>query len=250
MKKLIVANWKMNPTSFKEARNLLLGIKKLKNEKIAEVVICPPFVFIRELKSLGAGLKIGAQNCFFEEKGAFTGEVSLLMLKEAGVEYIISGHSERRKYFGETDELINKKVKALLKNGLKPILCVGETEKERKMGVAKEVIKRQLFKGLEKIDDWKLRIKNLSVAYEPVWAIGTGNPCLPKDAKEIFIFIKKLLEEKFGKETAKKIRIIYGGSVNGENAKGYIKESGMQGLLVGGASLDQKEFIKIVKNIR
>jgi len=250
MKKLIIANWKMNPVFFKEARNLFLGIKKLKNEKNTEVVVCPPFIFIQELKLLGAGLKTGAQNCFWEEKGAFTGEISFNMLKAMGVEYIILGHSERRKHFGETDGLINKKIKAVLEKGLNPILCVGETEKERKIGIAKKVIKNQLFKGLEGIKNWKFKIKNLSVAYEPVWAIGTGNPCMPKDAKEIFVFIQKNLKEKYGKETVKKIRIIYGGSVNGENARGYIKESGMQGLLVGGASLSQKEFIKIVKNIQ
>jgi len=250
MNKLIVANWKMNPVSFKEAKNLFFGIKKLKDEKKTEIVVCPPFVFIKELKDFKVDLKIGSQNCFWEDKGAFTGEISFSMLKEIGVEYIIIGHSERRKHFKETDEFINKKVRAILKSGLKPILCVGETEKERKAGITREVVKNQLLKCLENIEDWKLKIKNLSIAYEPVWAIGTGNPCLSKDAKDIFLFIQKFLKEKYTNKMAGKIRIIYGGSVNGGNAKGYIKESGMDGLLVGGASLDKKEFIKIVKNIQ
>lgn len=231
MKNLIVANWKMNPVSKKEALDIFEGIKNMAGEN-AEVVVCPPFVYLSELK----GLAIGAQNIYFEEKGAFTGEVSVAMLKDLGVEYVIIGHSERRKYFSETDEIINKKIKATLEAGLKVIFCIGETLEEMEAGRKEEVLERQLKAGLDRITDFA----NINIAYEPVWAIGTGNNCDVNEAKEALEFIKKNISA----ET----RILYGGSVKSENSAGYIREAGFNGLLVGGASLNPEEFIKIIKS--
>ncbi|MGB9598846.1 MAG: triose-phosphate isomerase, partial [Minisyncoccales bacterium] len=189
--KLIVANWKCNPTNLKKARKLFYSAKRgVKNIKNLEVVICPPFVWLSAFSfQLSANLKLGAQDCFWQE-GAFTGEVSARMLKDLGVDYVIVGHSERRKYFSETDEMINKKLKSALKAKLKPILCIGETEKERKRGKTSRVLKNQLKKALKNLTIGQFN--NLTIAYEPVWAIGTGNPCSPEDAKKALIFLKKI----------------------------------------------------------
>ena len=232
MENLIVGNWKLNPITKKEAEDLFEGIKKEIKGVKAEVVICPPFAWLSALK----GLTIGAQNCFWEEKGAFTGEISPAMLKDLGVEYVIIGHSERRKYFGETDEVVNKKIKAALSAGLKIIFCIGETVEERNAGKTEEVLKRQTQEGLKDIVD----IDNINVAYEPVWAIGTGNNCSVEETKISIEFIRKFVKP----ET----RIIYGGSVKSDNSEAYIKEAGANGLLVGGASLNAEEFVKIVKS--
>ena len=235
-KPLIVANWKMNPIALTEAERLFKDVKNgIKNIKNVEVVICPPFVCIQSLIKIGGNdLKLAAQNCFWEEKGAFTGEVSPKMLKDLGVEYVILGHSERRKYLGETDEMINKKIKTALKVGLKVIFCIGETEEDRKEGRTNEILNEQIKKGLNDISE----TENLTVAYEPVWAIGTGNSCDIKTAKATLDFIKKLINTP----------ILYGGSVDSKNAAGYIKEAGFNGLLVGDASLKTEEFINLVKN--
>ena len=227
MKPLIVANWKMNPQNLQGAKLLFdsvaNGIKNLKN---VEIVICPPFLYILNLKSQILNLKLGAQDCFWEEKGAFTGEVSPKMLKDLGrCDYVILGHSERRKYLKETDEMINKKIKAALKSDLTPILCIENIS--------------QLKKGTK--DLLRKEQKKLIIAYEPVFAIGTGKPCTPEKAKEMKTAIKKIIN--------KDISIIYGGSVNSQNAADYIKMAGFQGLLVGGASLNPAEFIKVVKNV-
>lgn len=232
MKNLIVANWKMNPANLEEAEELFGGIKNGAKETSAEVVICPPFVFLPLLK----GLTLGAQNIYFEEKGAFTGEISVSMLKDLGIKYVIIGHSERRKYFGETDETVNKKIKKALEAGLKIIFCVGETAQEREAEKTQEVLKRQVQEGLKDIID----IENIDVAYEPVWAIGTGNNCSVEQTKESIDFIRKFVKQD--------TRILYGGSVKSENSGAYVKEAGANGLLVGGASLVAKEFIKIVKS--
>lgn len=234
---LIVANWKMNPTSQKEAS--ALGGPALGGEN-TEVVICPPFVYLPVLK----GVTLGAQNCFFEEKGAFTGEISPLMLKGLGVEYVIIGHSERRKYFGETDESVNKKIKKSLEVGLKVIFCIGETEKERDDGKKNEVLERQLKIGLSGIEDFK----NINVAYEPVWAIGTGNNCSVEETRESIEFIRATLARHNAAALGGQMRILYGGSVKSENSRDYIKKAGANGLLVGGASLNAEEFVKIVKS--
>lgn len=214
----------------------------IKNIKGVETVICPPFIYLPLFK----GLTLGAQNCFWEEKGAYTGEVSALMLKNMGVEYVILGHSERRKYFEETDEEINKKVKSVLSAGLKIILCVGETDEERKKGKKTQVIKDQLIKGLEGVS--RAAMGDISIAYEPVWAIGTGNNCSVDETMTSVLFIRQTLSNLYNRETADKTRILYGGSVNGDNSGSYIKEALANGLLVGGASLKADEFLKIVKS--
>jgi triosephosphate isomerase len=245
--KLIVANWKMNPQSLNEAKKLFNSVKNWikRNSDILQnvrIIICPPFVYLSNIASSNfqyqtSNISLGAQDLFWEEKGAFTGEISPRMLKNLGVEYVIIGHSERRK-LGETDEMINKKLKAAIRAKLKPILCIGETEKERKLGKTFQVLKNQLKKALKGTSNIKLQTSNLIIAYEPVWAIGTGNPYKPEKAKEVLLFLKKIF----------KLPILYGGSVNSKIAKDYIK-FGFDGLLVGGASLNAKEFIEIIKNV-
>ena len=251
MKPLIIANWKMNPTTTKEAKKFFGDFKKeLKNIKNAEVVICPPFVYLATSdKRQATRIKLGGQDCFWEAKGAYTGEISPQILKDLGCQYVILGHSERRKYLGETNEMINKKIKTALKNRLRPILCVGETLEERKKGKTNQVIQRQLTKSLQNIQYPVSSIQYLTIAYEPIWAIRTGNPCLPQDAKEVGLFIRKILSKILGKKISESCRIIYGGSVNSKNAADYIKKAEMNGLLVGGASLSAKEFGRIVRSI-
>ena len=226
-KPLIVANWKCNPTTLAEAKRLLNSVKKgAKNIKNVEVVICPPFVYLATSnKQQATGIKLGAQDCFWEESGAFTGEVSPKMLRNLGLKYVIIGHSERRKNFKETDEIINKKIKAALKNNLQPILCIEKIS--------------QIKKALKGIS--KEKIKKIIVAYEPVWAIGTGRACGIPRARRVNLSIRKIL--------GKKISVLYGGSVSSQNAADFIKGAKFQGLLIGGASLDAKEFIKILKAV-
>jgi triosephosphate isomerase len=246
MKNLIVANWKLNPTTKKEAEEIFSGITlrlrsgQEKEGDKCEVVVCPPFVYISDLARLSSeALCVGGQNVFYEEKGAFTGEVSPAMLKNLGIEYVIIGHSERRKYFGETDETINKKIKKSLEAGLKVIFCIGETQEQHDAGEKNEVLEKQIKIGLAGVSDFVLRASDLVIAYEPVWAIGTGNNCGTDEAREAIEFIKKIS----GVE-----RILYGGSVKSENSGEYIKNAGANGLLVGGASLNAEEFIKIIKS--
>jgi triosephosphate isomerase len=248
IQKLIVANWKMNPQSLNEAKKLFNSVKNWikRNSDILQnvrIIICPPFVYLSNIASSNlrhqtSNISLGAQDLFWEEKGAFTGEISPIMLKNLGVKYVILGHSERRRTFGETDEMINKKLKAAIKAKLKPILCIGE--KRRKVGSRKyEEIRNQLKKALKIIPNSFFRLPDsLIIAYEPVWAIGTGNPSKPEDAKEVLLFLRKIV----------KFPILYGGSVNSKIAKDYIKV-GFNGLLVGGASLHSKEFIEIIKNV-
>jgi triosephosphate isomerase len=243
MRPLIVANWKLNPINQKEAKTLLDKIKRgIKNIKNADVVICPPFVYLSSLK----GLPLGAQNVYFEEKGAFTGEISALMLRDLKIDYVIIGHSERRKYFAETDEQINKKIKKSLSAKLKPILCVGETAEERDSNKRAEVLEKQITEGLKGVK--KEEIKNIVIAYEPVWAIGTGNNCSIDETMGSILFIRKIIAKLYKRETADNLRIIYGGSVKSENSGPYIKSAGANGFFVGGASLNADEFVKIVKS--
>jgi len=241
--KIIAGNWKMNPQTLEEVRKLFFkikkGIKKYSNIlQNVRIIICPPFVYLPLLLNWSRKLKIsfGAQNVFWEEKGAFTGEISPKMLKDLKVEYVILGHSERRRYFGETDENVNKKLKSVFKFKLKPILCIGETKRERKEGKTFRVLKREISLAVRGIKI--LERSKIIVAYEPIWAIGTGNPCDPETAKKVLIFLRKIL---------KKNKILYGGSVNSENARDYINV-GFDGLLIGGASLRPKEFIQIIRD--
>jgi triosephosphate isomerase len=239
MKPLIVANWKMNPQTMAEAELLFNSIQRgIKKSKNVEVVICPPFLYISNLKSQKSNLKLGAQDVFWERKGAYTGEVSPMMLKDLGCQYVIIGHSERRKYFGETEEMVNKKIKAVLRAKLKPILCIGETKEEKREGKTLGVLRIQIKKALKNLTIKELN--NLIIAYEPLWAIGRGTPCDPKEAKEVLLFLRKIF---------KKLLFLYGGSVNSKNAADYLKKAGFNGLLVGGASLSPREFIEIVRAV-
>ena len=247
-KKVIAGNWKMNMlpnetiTFFEELAPLV------KNTK-TEVIICAPYtdLFYAILSAQNTNIKIGAQNMHWEENGAYTGEISPQMLKSIGVEYVIIGHSERRQYFAETDETVNKKVKAAHNVGLKPIVCVGETLSQRESGKAKEIVTNQIKSGLK--DLTKNEIMSTIVAYEPIWAIGTGKTATKEDANETIKWIREELEKIYGKENADKVIIQYGGSVKSENAKELFEMSDIDGGLVGGASLKPDEFAKIVNAI-
>lgn len=240
-KPLIIANWKCNPTTSKEAEHLFVAIKKeIRNIKDAEVVICPPFVYLDLIKD---DFTKGGQNCYCENRGAYTGEISPLMLKNLACQYVIIGHSERRKYFQETDEIINRKVKTALKTRLRPVLCVGERVGDE-MGL---VVREQIEKDLAGIA--AARVREVIVAYEPVWAIGTGLPCSSDEAMRAALFIRKTLTKLYDRPIAEKIKILYGGSVTSQNAVDYIKGAMMNGLLVGQASLNATEFVKIVLKI-
>ncbi len=247
-KPLIAGNWKMYKTS-DQAVKLASGIKgSLKSFETADVVLCPAFTVLNAVYNVisDSSLQLGAQDLFWEKEGAFTGEVSPIMLKDCGCEYVIIGHSERRKYFHETDETINKKIKAALDVGLKPIVCVGETLEEREAGKTIEVIKHQLtgcFAGFN-IED----MLNVTIAYEPVWAIGTGKNATALQAEEAHRFIRTFIVEKFSQGVANTIRILYGGSVKPANIKELLNEKDVDGALVGGASLEVSSFVDIVKN--
>ncbi len=246
-KPLIAGNWKMHKTP-EEARTFASQLlEELKDEREVEVVVAPPFVSLLPVKEvLGEGpIKLAAQNVHWEKEGAFTGEVSPLMLNEIGCDYVIVGHSERRGYFGETDEMVNRKVKALLDVGLRPILCVGETLKEREEGKTFQVVEAQVRGGLKDLKAGEG--KELVVAYEPVWAIGTGRTATPHQAQEVQAFIRGILKELFGEEVARGIRILYGGSVKPENIAELMAEEDIDGALVGGASLKVDSFVRIVR---
>ena len=246
MRKIFVAgNWKMY-TSRSEATALVKGLAGLKGHKGLEVAVCPPFVYLPAVVEAvrGTTLKVGAQNCYFEPKGAFTGEVAPQMLVDVGCEYVILGHSERRHVLGETDALIAKKVVAALAAGLKVILCVGELLTERESGSTQSVVRRQTEAGLFGLTAEQM--KNITVAYEPVWAIGTGKTATPQDANEVHSFIRKLMAGKFGSEVAGGLTIQYGGSVKPENAFDLLSQSDIDGALVGGASLKADSFAAIV----
>jgi triosephosphate isomerase len=239
MSKLIIANWKMNPDSLAEAIDLA------KESDVEGLVICPPFPFLEEVAKVLKKAKLGAQDLFWEEAGAYTGEVSAAELKDVGVEYVIIGHSERRQNLGETDQMIAKKIAAAIKGGLKPILCVGETRAERDAGKTKEIVERELKIGTSLIENLKLKIENFVVAYEPIWAIGTGTPDTPENMLEMVEFIcKGIMNYELG---IKNVEVIYGGSVTSANAESFLKHKEIGGALVGGASLKGEEIKKIVK---
>jgi triosephosphate isomerase len=248
MEKLIVANWKMNPHSPEAAIRLAKSVERAaKSGRGIKIVVAPPFPYVPVIKPILRKAKLGAQDLFWEEGGARTGEVSGHQLKHFGVRYVIIGHSERRA-LGETDDVINKKLKAGLTQGFKVILCVGERWSVRKVGKAKNFIKNQLLKDLKGIYNSKFKIYNsLIVAYEPVWAIGSGRNDDPNDAGKMIDFIKKFLIVSYGFQ---KIKVLYGGSVNHKNAGEFIKQSAINGLLVGGASTKPKEFRKLIEMVK
>lgn len=244
-KPIIAGNWKMNKTA-KEAAQLIIGLRDKVANASCEVVICPPFTSLTEAVTLteGTNIKVGAQNMFFEESGAFTGEISPLMLKELGVKYVILGHSERRQIFKEDDALINKKIKAAYLYNLIPILCCGETLEEREQNKTFDVITAQLKADL--VDLTVEQIENMVIAYEPIWAIGTGKTATSQDANDVIKFIREKVSELFGSSAAEKIRIQYGGSVKPSTIKEQMAQSDIDGALVGGASLTVDDFSGIV----
>jgi triosephosphate isomerase len=241
---MIAGNWKMN-TTVAEAVALIKemrpGLDRIDN---VDKVVCPPFVSLAALKELlaGSSVKLGAQNLYFEEKGAYTGEISPLMLAEL-CQMVIIGHSERRQYFNETVELVDKKVKAALKAGLKPILCVGETLKENEAGKTEEVLTRQLSSTSAQ----SYYLSGLILAYEPIWAIGTGRAASGEQANQTIGFIRRHILKQYGQEIAQSVRILYGGSVTADNIAEFIKQPEIDGALVGGASLKASQFLGIVK---
>ena len=243
-KPIIAGNWKMHKT-IAEALEFVNDIKDRVNNEKVEAVICAPFTLLKDLKEAtkGTSIKIGAQNMHFEEKGAFTGEISPLMLKELDMDYVIIGHSERRQYFNETNETVNKKVLKALEVGIDPILCVGETLEEREAGNTKDVCKVQVEKALENVS--KEDIAKVVIAYEPIWAIGTGKTATSEDANDVIAYIRQVVANLY-KDLANEVRIQYGGSVKPSNVGEIMNQSDIDGALVGGASLEANDYIQLV----
>lgn len=249
---LIAGNWKMykDVTEAAELANSLKNVLKDVAADKAEVAICPPYVDLQAVAAIvkGSNIKLGAQNMYAAQEGAFTGEISPLMLRSVGVHYVIIGHSERRQYFKESNEDINKKVKMALEYGLFPILCVGEKLEEREKGIMKDVVKDHVVGGLAGIP--KDKMANVVIAYEPVWAIGTGKTATPDQAQEVHKFIRETLASLYDEATAQSVRIQYGGSVKPDNAKTLMNMPDIDGALVGGAALKADSFEAIVKFYR
>lgn len=247
-KPLIAGNWKMYKI-INSAVQLATSVKReLLDFKAADIVLCPVATCLASVYDvlMDTDIKLGAQNLFWEKEGAYTGEVSSVMLKDCGCEFVIVGHSERRKYFFEDDASVNKKIKAAFEVGLIPIVCVGEMLQEREAEKTIEVVKQQLEGGLKGLDE--LDVLNLSIAYEPVWAIGTGKTATPDQAQEVHKYIRSWVETNFSGGVACKLRILYGGSVKPANIKELMQQTDIDGALVGGASLESDSFVKIVKN--
>ena len=244
-KPIIAGNWKMNNT-VEEALKLVEELKPLVAGATADVVVCPTFVCLDAvLKAVkGTNIKVGAQNLYFEEKGAFTGEISPVMLQKMGVDYVVIGHSERRQYFNETDESVNKKLKAAFTHDLLPILCVGESLEEREANITEEVVARQVKLDLAGLT--AEQVEKLVVAYEPIWAIGTGKTATDDQANAVNAFIRKTIATLYGQEVADKARVQYGGSVKPSTIKAQMAKSDIDGALVGGASLVAADFAAIV----
>ena len=250
-KKLIAANWKMFKTPdqtrdfFRDFLPLVHGPDR--NEGRDEIVVCPTYLCIDAAitAAKGSNIAIGAQDLYWEKEGAFTGEINAAMLLAVGVTHVIIGHSERRQYFGETDDTVNLKLKSALEAGLIPIVCVGEVLEEREAGLTDDVLRRQCLRAFHKVSAKKA--VHLVVAYEPVWAIGTGKTATPQIAADAHAIIRAEAADSFGQEFASKLRILYGGSVKPENAHALMSEEEIDGALVGGASLDPKSFASIVK---
>ena len=244
-RKVIAGNWKMNMLP-NEAIEYIQAFEPMVKDANAEVILCVPYIdlFYCLMNAQGTNIKIGAQNMHFAENGAYTGEISPKMLKSIGVEYVIIGHSERRAYYGETDESVNKKIKAAFENELKPIVCVGETLEEREAGKTEEIITTQTRLALEGLD--KEQVKATIIAYEPIWAIGTGKTATSDDANNSIKSIRAEIAKIYGEDVASEVIIQYEGSVKYSNAKELFETSDIDGVLVGGASLKPEEFSKIV----
>ena len=243
-KPIIAGNWKMHKT-IADALEFVNDVKDRVKSNEVEAVICAPFTLLKDLKEAtkGTDIKIGAQNMHFEEKGAFTGEISPLMLKELDMDYVIIGHSERRQYFNETNETVNKKVLKALEVKIDPILCVGETLEEREAGNTKNVCKIQVEKGLENVS--KEDLGKVVIAYEPIWAIGTGKTATSEDANDGIAYIRQVVANLYG-DLANEVRIQYGGSVKPSNVAEIMNQSDIDGALVGGASLKANDYVQLV----
>ncbi|WP_294185244.1 triose-phosphate isomerase [uncultured Clostridium sp.] len=244
-KPIIAGNWKMNKT-LDEALKLVEELKPLVKDAKCDVVICPPYICLNEIvgKVRGTNIKVGAQNMYYEESGAYTGEVSPQMLESIGIDYVIIGHSERRRYFAETDEAVNKKVKKAFEHNIIPIICCGETLEERESNVTREILGRQIKLDLADLKDEE--VEKLVVAYEPIWAIGTGKTATDKQANETIGYIRSVIASMYGEKTAEKTRIQYGGSVKPATIKAQMNQPEIDGALVGGASLRPADFSAIV----
>ncbi|MGV8983088.1 triose-phosphate isomerase [Clostridium sp.] len=244
-KGIIAGNWKMNVT-VAEAVNLIEEIKPLVKNAQCEVVVCPTFLCLDAVikATKGSNIKVGAQNMHYEEKGAFTGEVSPSMLKDIGIDYVIIGHSERRQYFNETDETVNKKLKAAYNHNISPILCMGETLAQRESNITEKVLDNQIKLGLQGLT--KAQVEKLVIAYEPIWAIGTGKTATADEANETIGFIRKTVGAMFGSDVSEKLRIQYGGSVKPSTISEQMGKSDIDGGLIGGASLKAEDFAGIV----
>lgn len=246
-KPIIAGNWKMNKT-LGEAVSFVEEVKSsIPSPDKVESIVCAPALFLEKLNRLsnGTDLKIGAQNMHFEENGAFTGEISPAALKDLGIGYSVIGHSERREFFAETDETVNKKAHAAFKHGIVPIICVGETLEEREAGKTNELVADQVKKALAGLT--KQQVAESVIAYEPIWAIGTGKSSTAKDANDVCAHIRQTVASEFGQEAADSLRIQYGGSVKPANIKEYMAESDIDGALVGGASLEPQSFVQLLE---
>ena len=243
----VAGNWKMHTTA-EEVRELLNSLKVLlKDVENVTVAVCPPFPYLILASEIldGSSIHVGAQNMHWESEGAYTGEVSPRMLKDVGCEFVIIGHSERRKLFGETDEIVHRKIQAALRQELHPIVCVGETLEEREEGKTTQIVESQIrgaFTGFT-VEEFK----KITIAYEPIWAIGTGRTATPEQAEEVHRLIRVWIADRFGREVAEEVRIQYGGSVKPENAAALLAQDNIDGALVGGASLKAESFAAIVK---
>jgi triosephosphate isomerase len=250
-KPFVAGNWKMNTdshTSISLVESIVSGSLETAGQSVS-VAVCPPFVYLQAVaKALSASsIAVGAQDVYYEQKGAFTGEISASMLKDIGCTYVLCGHSERRHVIGETDELINKKVTAAIGGGLLPILCIGELLAEREASQTNEVVTRQIKNGLAGLSAEK--ISAVTIAYEPVWAIGTGLTATPEQAQEVHDFVRKRLADMYDAQLVKEIRILYGGSAKPGNAGDLMAQRDVDGLLVGGASLQADDFIAIIQAV-
>jgi len=248
-KPLVAGNWKMNTDSHSSvelAKSIVSESAEIAGHSV-DVAVCPPFVYLQAVaRALSASnIATGAQDLYYEQKGAFTGEISASMLKDIGCIYVLCGHSERRHVIGEDDELVSKKVAAAIRGGLLPILCVGELIEERQANKTAEVVSRQIRSSLASLSAEK--VSAVTLAYEPVWAIGTGLTATPQQAQEVHVLIRRLLGEMYGKQAAREIRILYGGSVKPDNAAELMAQEDVDGLLVGGASLKADDFVEIIR---
>ncbi|GAB7386659.1 triose-phosphate isomerase [Bacillaceae bacterium] len=248
-KPIIAGNWKMHKTAA-EAKAFVAQVAAQLPVEGVEAVVCAPFTALHVFAGMeiAGKLAVGAQNMHWEEQGAFTGEISPPMLKELGVAYVIVGHSERRTYFNETDEMVKKKVRAAFRHGLTPIVCVGEDLAEREGGETKRVVKRQTEAALEGLT--AEQAERLVIAYEPVWAIGTGKSSTAEDANETIAYIRSVIAGRYGRQSAEKVRIQYGGSVKPENIESFLRQPEIDGALVGGASLEAESFLKLIEGAK